>query len=592
MPGDVFPDVEFKLEYQSEEIFDATLKAIDQLGSTLGLKDFEAFPRWFADMYFDHPTEFRGVDGAYDGKIDLFFQTTHGEAVRYHIINAKFTRDYGSLAPPAFYEELTWLGNAFGGDKDAQARYVDKVVRKAERARFQELFDQYRHGNVDLMFVTNQKRNPERAAVVEKLDVPIQMIHLDDIIQFVVDDFEDAMPMTQDLKLTDVDQPLTPSKAASAVPTSIVFAKLSDFQRYMRTDPRDLLFARNIRLVLKNSLVNEAIQETFREAPHEFAYTHNGITILCDSRGWTEDRVLTIKNPRVVNGSQTLHSIAHLEESPVARVMVRVIQVERIAATEPVADAERKKAIIDKIATRSNSQNPIKTANLRANDSFQHGLARMFRRHKLFYQRRAGEWDRRRSELKQVGIGKGPKMEYVAQLIASYRREHEGLGPAQAKNSVDKLFDDTPYSHLRKVDPDLVYQLYLLDQRLDEARLLLGKKPSYRRLVKTIGRHSELTAFALVSRVVEMTGAWGTDQLTAWLEKEPNLERLTRLVLLTLYSDYKSQARDYKKAKQKELTPNNYFKSGKYVDPVLSAELPSEWVAEGKRYGLALKRAA
>jgi hypothetical protein len=183
-------------------------------------------------------------------------------------------------------------------------------------------------------------------------------------------------------------------------------------------------------------------------------------------------------------------------------------------------------------------------------------------------------------------------MEYIAQLIASHRRADAGLGPASAKNSVDKLFDDTPYSYLRKLDPDLVYQLYLLDQRLDEARSVLGKKPSHRRLVKTIGRHSELTAFALVSRVIETTGAWGTEPLTAWLEKAPNLERLARLVLISLYSDYKSQARDYKKAKQKELTPNNYFKSGKYVDPVLSAELPPEWVAEGKRYGLALKRAA
>lgn len=592
MPADSFPEVEFKLEYQSEEIFGATLRAIDQLGTQLALRDFEAFPRWFAEMYFDHPAEFRGVDGAYDGKVDLFFQTTHGAAVRYHVINAKFTRDYGSMAPPAFYEELTWLGNAFIGDKGFQARYIENVVRKSERGRFKELFDQYRHGNVDLIFLTNHRRNAERAGAIEGFDVPIEMFHLDDIIQFVVDDFEDAMPMTQDLKLTDVDQPLTPSKSASAVPTSIVFAKLADFQRYMHVDPRDLLFARNIRLVLKNSLVNEQIQKTFLHAPHEFAFTHNGITILCDSRAWTEDRVLTIKNPRVVNGSQTLHSIAHLDESPIARVMVRVIQVERVAANEPVVEAERKKLIIDKIATRSNSQNPIKTANLRANDSFQHGLARMFRRHKLFYQRRAGEWDRRRSELKQIGIARGPKMEHVAQLIASCERERPGLGPAAAKNSVDKLFDDVPYGELRKVDPDVVYQLHLLDAAIDEARAALGKKSTYRAMIKTIGRHSELAVIALVAKAVDALRVWGADSFTQWLERDPDIEKIVRMVLVSLYSSYKIEAREYKKTKQKELTANNFFKSSRYLDSIVASEIPSAWLLEVKRYRIAPKRVA
>src|SRR5207245_8479435 len=166
---------------------------------------------------------------------------------------------------------------------------------------------------------------------------------------------------------------LTPATHESEVPTSIVFARLVDFITYMESDPFDLLFARNVRLWLGPTETNVDIQKTFRDAPKEFAYSNNGITILCKKH--THDpgkQELRLENPRIVNGSQTLHSIRLVDNpSRLARVMVRIIEVPPGNSHDLPIHLEKRKEIIHKISIRSNQQNPIKRWNLVANDDFQ-----------------------------------------------------------------------------------------------------------------------------------------------------------------------------------------------------------------------------
>src|SRR5207247_8077340 len=107
----------------------------------------------------------------------------------------------------------------------------------------------------------------------------IQILY--DVLQYVAEHIEVAMPETDPLLLTDISNVLTPPTNESEVPTSIVFARLIDFINYMTDDPFDLLFARNVRLWLGGTETNKAILTTFRTAPKEFAYSNNGITILC-----------------------------------------------------------------------------------------------------------------------------------------------------------------------------------------------------------------------------------------------------------------------------------------------------------------------
>src|SRR5687767_5342763 len=89
--------------HQSEEIFDAMIEAVSSVATTYALKPFEAFPRWFAGVFFDAPSDYRSIDGANDGKADLFFRTATRKGFKHYVINAKFTTRFGEIAPPVFY---------------------------------------------------------------------------------------------------------------------------------------------------------------------------------------------------------------------------------------------------------------------------------------------------------------------------------------------------------------------------------------------------------------------------------------------------------------------------------------------------------
>jgi hypothetical protein len=140
------------------------------------------------------------------------------------------------------------------------------------------LFERYDAESADLIFITNHRRNDAHFHMVKKL--PIKLFHLDELIQHVLDDIDAAMPRTPPLLLSGIQNVLSPDKADTEVSTSIVFARVIDFIKYMGRDPNEMLFARNVRLTLGNTPVNQAIRHTFATEPREFAFSNNGITML------------------------------------------------------------------------------------------------------------------------------------------------------------------------------------------------------------------------------------------------------------------------------------------------------------------------
>ena len=189
-----------------------------------------------------------------------------------------------------------------------RTKYLSSIVREDVRGHYRAAFKQHDQGNAKLVFVTNCSANENQRVSVGSADV--EVFHLDDLLQFMADHIEDAMPRTNDLVLNGISTLISTTPEVSEVPTSIVFAQLADFISYMDDDPFDLLFARNVRLTLGNTPVNREIAQTFVSAPTEFAYSNNGITVLCEKVTHDPGKGrLTVVNPRVVNGSQTLHSI-------------------------------------------------------------------------------------------------------------------------------------------------------------------------------------------------------------------------------------------------------------------------------------------
>ena len=493
------------------------IRKIKQTSELNGDRMPQAFGRWFSNLYFSGINNVLISDGSGDGKVDLFVECKKGTSLKYHILNTKFTNEYDKSSPVAFYDEITRFWQAFE-NKSNRVTYLNEVVRNDLKPHYQKLFKSYDSGNADLFFVTNHRINTKQFETVKKL--PVKIFHLDDVLQYLIDHIEGAMPETDPIILSGISNVLTPSTVETEVPTSIIFARLIDFINYMEDDPFELLFARNVRLWLGNTETNKEIQNTFKNSPKEFAYSNNGITILCKKH--THDpgkQELTIINPRVVNGSQTLHSIQNVDKpSKDARVMVRIIEVPHVENHDIPSRIQKRKEVIHKISIRSNMQNPIKKWNLVSTDDFQNELAKYFWNKGYYYERRQNEWKFRKLELKSLKISQGIDIRLMSQLIASYHYNKKYLGPAIARGHLNELFEENSYSIIRETDHELAYQLFLLNRVILKALNELKRKKKY--IANLVGPIN-FSLFSYICKIFnDVKVKWSEDVFTVFLENE------------------------------------------------------------------------
>ena len=77
-----------------------------------------------------------------------------------------------------------------------------KTVRPELRSRYEVILKAYDEGRADIVFVTNHRRNETRCKILE--ESPIKLFHLEDLVQFIIDDIDGAMPRTSDLILSNI----------------------------------------------------------------------------------------------------------------------------------------------------------------------------------------------------------------------------------------------------------------------------------------------------------------------------------------------------------------------------------------------------
>ena len=139
------------------------------------------------------------------------------------------------------------------------------------------------------------------------------------------------------------------------------------------------LFDDNVRLPLGRTTVNSKIVHTLMDAPLDFFYQNNGVAVLCDTVReapgalMNSGGVLELKGARVVNGAQTIESIARaMEEGPdqasQATVGIKVICLEGSPA-----------GFGDTVTRAMNTQNAMVLQDYVALDKKQKRLAADFR---------------------------------------------------------------------------------------------------------------------------------------------------------------------------------------------------------------------
>jgi hypothetical protein len=119
-----------------KDYFDFMLNQVKRTAAKSGDQLPQAFGRWFSEMYFPGVSNITIPDGAGDGKVDLFVTCQDGNALRYRILNTKFTDSFDKASPVAFYDEITRYWQAFK-NADNRIAYLN-TVRETLRPHFKK----------------------------------------------------------------------------------------------------------------------------------------------------------------------------------------------------------------------------------------------------------------------------------------------------------------------------------------------------------------------------------------------------------------------------------------------------------------------
>lgn len=218
------------------------------------------------------------------------------------------------------------------------------------------------------------------------------------------------------------------------------------------------VFNENVRIYLKlKNRINQSIFETaLSEDNFEFWYLNNGITIVCDEctyTPYTRSPKVRLTNLQIVNGGQTTHALfeAYLKDE---KKLHNVLVLVRICETK------KDYRISERISETTNSQTPVRTRDLHANDRIQRKLEDQFKTLGFFYERKKNQ---------HQGAAKVARLdnELLGQIYLAYYLDM----PSEAKNQkvivfgdkYDDIFDESIITASRMLVP---YRVFLPLERM------------------------------------------------------------------------------------------------------------------------------
>lgn len=145
----------------------------------------------------------------------------------------------------------------------------------------------------------------------------------------------------------------------------------------------------NVRFFLgEDKKINSSIIESAKiEAKAQnFWAMNNGLTIIGDSIEPLGNNEYIILNPQIVNGCQTVHCLYYAFEEigklpETLKVFVKLVNTENLDVQTDIISA-------------TNSQNPVKSASLKANDNIQRNIEKYLKEAGIYYERRENYYKR------------------------------------------------------------------------------------------------------------------------------------------------------------------------------------------------------
>ena len=246
---------------------------------------------------------------------------------------------------------------------------------------------------------------------------------------------------------------------------------------------RQNLFRKNPRYYLLLSAKNTDIKHTLKDDSNaEFFVFNNGLTCIAESISIVNDQHgIHVRDFQVVNGCQTVASIwstftdrdVNLSQ---VRVLAKIVENPRTAA-----GADRQSELI---AVRSNTQNPLRAEDWKANDRRQQEWHERFRRlpEPWFYEIKRGVWATEYTTAQN-------KAPFRIEQTARYRKvTMKDLGqacyafigyPAEAADNARQIFNNPAYYNRVRQEDLTPYQLLLPYIVYQEASRITKQTPDY-----------------------------------------------------------------------------------------------------------------
>ncbi|MFS2161556.1 AIPR family protein [Pseudomonas sp. Pseusp122] len=145
----------------------------------------------------------------------------------------------------------------------------------------------------------------------------------------------------------------------------------------------------NVRYFLgEDGNINSSIIETaLNQAKAEIFWAmNNGLTIIGETVTPLGGQQYAVSNPQIVNGCQTIHCLhnAYIQNGELPKNLKVFVKLVNTNDVEVQTD----------IISATNSQNPVKTASLKANDNIQRNIERHLAKSGIFYERRENYYKR------------------------------------------------------------------------------------------------------------------------------------------------------------------------------------------------------
>lgn len=366
------------------------------------------------------------TDGPNDGGIDAIINDPSSEGNDVIIIQSKYYENT-PLDSDTVGAEFTKIKGTLNDLKNNKiANYNDRVV-SAYRNATSQIED-----NGQIRVVLFSSYLPSGKKEINKLCKTMQTALSDfDCELNYGTDIESEIEMVEngniniDFDKLHIDKKDNYLKYEDSVIVNISALSLQDL--YIRR--RNGLLGRNLRYYVRQKSVDDGIAKTISKTPQDFWYKNNGIVIVCDDFD-IDGTDIKLTNFSIVNGGQTTNRISKVDISKDFYLQCKIVKIKGITT-------EDKDSFVLGIADATNSQKPIKQADLKANMPEQLQLKSRLNTKGVYYITKKGD----KTPKQYTEPYQTTKMDTVGKLSLAAILQM----PGTARNSSVKMFKDEYY---------------------------------------------------------------------------------------------------------------------------------------------------